>query len=388
MRQRINGPRRGLPTQARCSLTHSDRQPPLNQISLDQALKRIRITDLEIEHEPAFQHFDRIPKEAYVTEFLKAFQVGILALEQERISSFLARTQDQLGVELETLKGRLDAETRYYSQTAVKGRDAEDGILAHLKRFARTAEFSDEFEPTGDSAGAIPGNKTGDIICHIAGDQTRRIAIEVKFDKQVALGELEDRNWFTSGKKDTALSQLLEAKLNREAHETIIVFDKSAVAPAILKAVQDLEFHPNFGFIVIIDSLRGDYANLEIAYRIARRFALSDQVAQMNQALLRSLLQKLIDESRKLVEIEKLARDAIKKVQEIVTVSHRGREALDFCNSYLERFLETGRMSTEDLLEFYSGHSLKEKDKGIGKLIAGLAGPQGNDATESDALDE
>ena len=45
-------------------------------------------------------------------------------------------------------------------------------------------------------------------------------------------------------------------------------------------------------------------------------------------------------------------------------------------------------MSTDDLLEFYSGHSLKEKDKGIGKLIAGLAGPQGNDATESDALDE
>lgn len=372
-------------THPHVSIAHLDTEAaPLSQIRLDQALKRIRITDLEIEHEPAFQHFDRLPKEAYETEFLKALRIGILALEQERISSFLARTQDQLGVELETLKSRLDAETRYYSQTAVKGRDAEDGILTHLRRFATAAELGDEFMPTGDSAGAIPKNKTGDIICHIAGDQTRRVAIEVKFDKQVALGELEGRDWFTSGKKDTALSQLLEAKLNREAHETIIVFDKSAVGPAILKAVQDLEFHPNYGFVVVIDSLRDDYANLEIAYRIARRFALSDQVAQMSQALLRSLVRKLIEESRKLVEIEKLARDAIKKVQEIVTVSHRGREALDFCNSYLERFLETGRMSTEDLLEFYSGQPLKEKDREIGKFISGLADPQNTDATGSE----
>ena len=156
------------------------------------------------------------------------------------------------------------------------------------------------------------------------------------------------------------------------------------MGPAILKAVQDLEFHPNYGFVVIIDSLRDEYANLEIAYRIARRFALSDQVASMNQALLRSLVRKLIEESRKLVKIEKLARDAIKKVQDIVIVSHRGREALDFCNSYLERFLDTGRMSTEDLLEFYSGHSLKEKDREIGKFITGLSGPGGADATGLD----
>jgi len=359
----------------------------LSQISLDQQLKRIRIKDLEIEHEPAFQHFHRIRKEDYETELLRALKLGVLALEQERISAFLARTQDQLGLELETLKARLEAETNYYSQTAVKGRDAEDGILTHLKRFARQAELGDVFEATGDSAGTLPKNKTGDIVCHIAGDRTRRIAIEVKFDKQVALGKLEDRDWFASGKKDTALSQLLEARLNREAHETIIVFDKSAVSSAILTVVEDLEFHPNFGFVVIIDSLRGNYANLEIAYRIARRFALSDQVAQMNQAILRSLVQKLIDESQKLFKIEELAKDAIKKVQEIVTASHRGREALEFCNSYLERFLETGRMSTEDLLEFYSGHPLKEKDKEIGKFIKRLAGPLDAAKTGSD-LDE
>jgi len=356
----------------------------LSQISLDQQLKRIRIKDLEIEHEPAFQHFHRIRKEDYETELLRALKIGILALEQERVSAFLARTQDQLGLELETLKARLEAETSYYSQTAVKGRDAEAGVLGHLKRFARQAELGDVFEATGDSAGALPKNKTGDIVCHIAGDRTRRIAIEVKFDKQVALGKLEDRDWFASGKKDTALSQLLEARLNREAHETIIVFDKSAVSSAILTVVEDLEFHPNFGFVVIIDSLRGNYANLEIAYRIARRFALSDRVAQMNQAILRALVQKLIDESQKLFKIEELAKGAIKKVQEIVTVSYRGREALEFCNSYLERFLETGRMSPEDLLEFYSGHPLKEKDREIGKLIAGLAGPLDADETGSD----
>jgi hypothetical protein len=360
----------------------------MSQISLNHDLKRIRIVDLEIEHEPAFRRFDKIPKEDYEAELLKAFKIGILALEEERIAAFLARTKDQLGVELETLKQRLEAEAVYYSQSQAKGREAEGGVLGHLKGFAKAAGLADEFQPTGDSAGAIPKNKTGDIICQIEGDQSRRIAIEVKFDKQVTLGELEDRDWFKAGKKDTALSQLLEAKLNREAHETIIVFDKSAVNPAILSAVRDLGFHPHYGFIVIIDSVNGDYANLEIAYRIARRFALSDQVAQMNQALLRTLVRKLIDESTKLVEIEKLARDAIKKVQEIVTVSHRGRMTLAFCNSYLERFLETGRLSAEDLLAFYSGHALKEDDKEIGKWIAALAGTDDGDATEPDVNED
>lgn len=86
------------------------------------------------------------------------------------------------------------------------------------------------------------------------------------------LGEIEDVDWY-GNKFDTALSQLIEAQANRECDQAIIVFDKSSVAPALLNKIGNIAFRPKYGFIVIVDSLRGDYQNLGLAYLLARDLA-------------------------------------------------------------------------------------------------------------------
>ena len=81
---------------------------------------------------------------------------------------------------------------------------------------------------TGTMPGVLPKNKTGDILCTAEGQPDRRIAIEIKFDKSVKFGDIQDKDIFTK-KADTAWSQLLEAKVNRDSQVAIIVFDRALV---------------------------------------------------------------------------------------------------------------------------------------------------------------
>lgn len=343
----------------------------MGHISLNQGLKRIEISDLQIENELAFEHFNRLPADQRDREFVKAFYIGVLALQQDRISSFLARTNNELGTELETLKMMYEMKAELFAKSTVKGAESELHVAEYLRDLVKAHDHPDEVELTGSIPGAIPKNKTGDILCRIDGDDTRKVIIECKFDKSIRLGEIEDVDWY-GNKFDTALSQLIEAQANRECDQAIIVFDKSSVAPALLKVIGNIAFRPKYGFIVVVDSLRGDYQNLGLAYLLARDLAAANPDLDIETDLLLILMERIIADANRLADIRGLVEDGIKKSQEIINRLEQGRLSLEFCRSYLKKFLETGTLTRTDLLDFYSGKDLRAKYQAIHEDIKSL----------------
>src|SRR5512139_467020 len=136
-------------------------------VTLNQSLKRIEITDLQIENELAFAFFDALPADERDAQFIRALQIGILALKQDRLSSFLAKTTNELGTELESLKMLFDMKAELFARSAVKGTLAEADIADYLAELTKENGHTDRIELTGNAAGAISRNKTGDILCYI-----------------------------------------------------------------------------------------------------------------------------------------------------------------------------------------------------------------------------
>jgi hypothetical protein len=227
---------------------------------------------------------------------------------------------------------------------------------------------------TGNSAGSIPKNKTGDILCRLDGDDSRKIVIECKFDKNVRFGKLSENDWY-GNKFDTALSQLIESQANRECDQAIIVFDKSSVAASVLKAVGNITYRPKYGFVVIVDSLRGDYQNLGVAYLLARELAAANPSLEIEHDLLLILMDRIISDANRLADIRSLVEDGIKKSQEVLGRLEQGRLSLEFCRKYLEKFLKTGTLTRVDLMEFFHGGDLRAKyqpfHEGIKALVNG-----------------
>jgi hypothetical protein len=101
----------------------------------------------------------------------------------------------------------------FYKST-IKGVLAEDEIAEFLNQYFSEKKLKDRAVLTGNTAGNLPKNKTGDIICELDGNPDLKIAIECKFDKSVRLGDIESKEIFTR-KTDTVWSQLIEAQANR-----------------------------------------------------------------------------------------------------------------------------------------------------------------------------
>jgi hypothetical protein len=347
-------------------------------IKLNQGLRRIEVSKLEIENDLAFEHFDRLPADQRDAEFIKAFYIGVLALKQDRLSAFMARTNNELGTELETLKMMYEMKAELFAKSTVKGTEAELHIRDYLAELVSEHGYNDDVELTGNSTGSIPKNKTGDILCLLDGDDSRKIVIECKFDKSVRFGELSENDWY-GNKSDTALSQLIESQANRECDQAIIVFDKSSVAAPVLKAVGNITYRPKYGFIVIVDSLRGDYENLGVAYLLARELAAANPLLEIEHDLLLILMDRIIADANRLADIRSLVEDGIKKSQEVLGRLEQGRLSLEFCRKYLEKFLKTGTLTRVDLMEFYHGGDLKAKYQSVHEDIKALVnGGEGN----------
>jgi hypothetical protein len=345
----------------------------MGHITLNQGLRRIEVSNLEIENDLAFEHFDRLPADRRDAEFIKAFYIGVLALKQDRLSAFMARTNNELGTELETLKMMYEMKAELFAKSTVKGAEGEQHIQEYLENLVTENGHSDAIVLTANSPGSIARNKTGDILCRLDGNDSRKIVIECKFDKSVRFGDISENDWY-GNKSDTALSQLIESQANRECDQAIIVFDKSSVAASVLKAVGNITYRPKYGFIVIVDSLRGDYENLGVAYLLARELAAANPSLEIEHDLLLILMDRIIADANRLADIRSLIEDGIKKSQEVLGRLEQGRLSLEFCSSYLKKFLETGTLTRNDLLDFYSGKDLKLKYQPIHDDITSLTG--------------
>lgn len=338
-------------------------------VNLDQQTKRVQISSFETDNTILFSFFDRIPASERDEKFHRALYIGVLALLEDRISSFLAKTSNELGTELESLKILFDMKQELFYKSSVKGILAEDDIAEYLEDFFSKQKLPDKVELTGNASGNIPRNKTGDIVCHLGGDRNLRIAIECKFDKGIKLGDIQSKDIFTK-KMDTAWSQLLEAQANRDGKIGIIVFDSSIVDSSILNAVQDVRYIPAIGFVAIIDSQKGDYRNLTIAYMLARDIAINSRSVSLDEHILKIIINRMIKDISEMISIKNLVLSNIENCRKIISQIEKSILLMEFNQKYLIKFLSDGVLSKEDLLSFYSGEDIRDRFKSIEKEIS------------------
>lgn len=340
-------------------------------VNLDQQTRRVHVASFEMDMPVIFSFFDKLPSSERDEKLHKALYIGVLALMEDRLSSFLAKTSNELGTELESLKLLFDMKKELFYRSAVKGVLAEEDIAEFLADFISKQRLHDKVELTGERAGNLHRNKTGDIVCHLGGNASRRIAIECKFDKSVRLGDIQSKDIFIK-KSDTAWSQLLEAQANRDAKIGIIVFDASLIDSSVLNVVQDVKFIPSVGLVAVIDSQKGDYKNLSIAYMLARDIALNSRDVDFDNDTMGIIVNRIIKDLSDISSIKNLIHSNIENCKKILAQIDKSLLSIEFSQRYLRKFLVDGQLSKIDLLEFYSGEEIKDRFKIIEKDIIAM----------------
>ena len=340
-------------------------------LNLNQQLKRVEIKEFEIENRIVFNYFDNLPASERDEKLLRAIYIGVLALMEDRISAFLSKTTNELGTELESLKMIFEMKKELFYKSTIKGVLAEDEIADFLNHYFQEKRLKDKAFLTGNTAGSIPKNKTGDIICEIDGKPNLKIAIECKFDKSIRFGEIENKEIFTR-KTDTAWSQLIEAQANRDAKVSLIVFDISLVDNSILRNFENVGYIPEVGFVAIINSQKGDYSNLAIAYMLARDIALNAKEVELDKDLLVILVNRIIKDINEITSIKNLVQNNIENNKSILKQLEKSILLMEFNQQYLKKFLEDGTLTKKDLLDYYYGEDVKAKYRIVEKDISDL----------------
>lgn len=341
------------------------------KISLNQKLKRVEVKDFEIDNDIVFNYFNKLPAIDRESKLFRALYIGVLALMEDRISAFLSKTSNELGTELESLKMIFDMKKELFFKTSIKGSLAEEDIAEFLNDYFKQKKIKDVAFLTGNETGNLPRNKTGDIICRVNGESDLKITVECKFDKSIKLGEIENKDIFTR-KYDTAWSQLIESDANRNSKVSIIVFDISLVDNSILKVFENVGFIQSIGFIAIIDSQKGDYSNLAIAYMLARDIALNSKSVELDKNLLAIIVNRIIKDINEVTSIKKLVEGNIENNKAILKQLEKSILLMNFNQEYLYKFLNSGVLDKKDLLDFYMGEDIKDKYKLIEKEINNL----------------
>lgn len=340
----------------------------MSTIKLNQQLKRLEIQEFEIENQIVFTYFDNLSANERDEKLLRAIYIGVLALMEDRISSFLAKTNNELGTELESLKMIFEMKKELFYKSTIKGSLAEDDIAEYLNNYFSEKRLNDRAFLTGNTAGNIPKNKTGDIICEINGSSELKIAIECKFDKSIRFGEIENKEIFTR-KSDTAWSQLIETQANRDSKISLIVFDISLIDNSILKNFDNVGYIPGVGFIAIVNSQKGDYSNLAIAYMLARDIALNSKEIEIDKDVLAMIVNRIIRDINEILSIKSLVMNNIENNKAILKQLEKSILLMEFNQEYLKRFLNLGTLTKKDLLDFYMADDIKDKYKLIEKDI-------------------
>ncbi len=341
------------------------------KVSLSQLKKTTEVTAFEIDNAVVFNFFDSLPATERDDKLLRAIYIGVLAMQEDRIGSFLSSVNNQLGTELESLKMIFDLKQQLFYKSTGKGVLAESAISECLEQYVSDKGLRDQVYLTGNSAGKLPRNKTGDIICTVDGNNDIRIAIECKFDKSISLGEIQTKNIFTK-KSDTATSQLIEADANRDSKAAIIVFDNSCVDNSILRKTDSVAYIAGVGFICIVDTQKGDYTNLLIAYSMARDISLSTCVVEFDADVLCLIISRMIKDLQDVLTIKNLVLANIENSKAILKQLEKSILCMEFNQTYLKKFLSDGRLTKSDLLSFYQGEEIKDKFKLIETEINAL----------------
>lgn len=336
---------------------------------IDHKLQRVQIDSFEVSDTLVYQYFDSLPEADRESALLRAIRIGVLAQKEDRFSAFLAKTTDDLGVQLENLKLLFDMKQEAFHKTAVKGVAAENDIHSFLEGYIEQRGFNDVVSLTGTSKGQLKNNKTGDILAFVGGENaSKRIAIECKFDKSIKLGDVDSID-IGSNKYDTAWSQLLEASVNRDANVSVIVFDKALADSSIQRAVDGVIYLNDIGFVCIVDYEASDYRNLAVAYNLARGLALRKDGKAVEVEFVNMLIQRILKDIKDIQAVRGLVQANIKNNQQILKNIEKSILSIEFTQQYLAKYLEDGFLSKSDLLEFYQRDDIRAKFKALSNEI-------------------
>ncbi len=340
-------------------------------IKLNQKLRRVEVDSFEIDNSVVFEYFNKLPANQREDKMFKALYIGVLALMEDRLSAFLAKTTNELGTELESLKMIFDMKQEIFYKTAIKGVLGEEEVAEFLNNFIKEKGLKDTVKLTGNTIGEIPRNKTGDLVCEVDGNPDIKIIIECKFDKSIKLGEISSKDVFTK-RMETAWNQLLESQVNRAGRISIIVFDISLIDNSILKSVDDVGFINEIGFIAIVNTQTGDYKNLFIAYMLARDIALNYKEIEYDSDILKILINRVLKDIKGATTVKRLVETNIQNSKEILKQLEKSALLMEFSIAYLSKFLNDGKLSKKDLLEFYMADEVREKFQIVEKDIQNL----------------
>ena len=123
------------------------------------------------------------------------------------------------------------------------------------------------------------------------------------------------------------------------------------------------------GFVAIVDSQKGDYSNLTIAYMLARDIALNAKQVDLDKDLLAILINRIIKDINEVLSIKTLVYNNIENNKAILKQLEKSILLMEFNQEYMVKFLKDGTLTKKDLLDFYSGESVKDKFKLIEKDI-------------------
>jgi len=111
-------------------------------------------------------------------------------------------------------------------------------VITVLNEFKEKAGFGgDEVVDLSRVAGEIHRNKTGDVLVEVDGDPERSIAIEVKLDKGVKLGQILDRDpvVIVTSQSPTIGLGVIEYKARRRHEMTGVWVKHSPIIFQVLK---------------------------------------------------------------------------------------------------------------------------------------------------------
>ncbi|MBI3456994.1 MAG: hypothetical protein HY002_14550 [Candidatus Rokubacteria bacterium] len=174
--------------------------------------------------------------------------------EFQDIRALIEKYRTEMAQQLAGEKAR--AEER--DKGALKGRAYEALVFAAVNEVADV--FGDVPEPTGDQPG-LGGSKVGDVVATLNARDTRGVPLRMVFEaKDKAIGLTPIRR------------ELEEARTNRNAAVAVAVYSQTEYMPPGTAPFRDLSEEE---LLCLYDKNLGDPMTLQLAYRVARLWALA-----------------------------------------------------------------------------------------------------------------
>jgi len=299
----------------------------------------------------------------------QAINVGLLAIMENRVEGIISRINADIDADLSMIVKKMQLlETRFHKDTNFNTQ-LEDDVRKALESHANHCGWKDRLVPSGDSGGVATNrtpNKTGDVEISVidTNGKLSRVAVEVKFNKQVAEGAFEDFK-ADQGSTDTAWSQIIEARWNRESPIGIFVVDKEKLNPKIKSLTESVAYVPEVrGFVCVVDVLSNDYSNACIAYGLARTISLASRDMQFYEpGVLDFIIQRTQHTLRRRETIKKISKtmvsDLVKSLTSLENDLVYVDQALEFLQSFINEYSRTGTLTAESMFDLYSQEEVK-----------------------------